>query len=169
MNLIVFILRRNHKKWWGFSRFLLNRLLLLTHIIWVLFQNLFFGDFKLFKKQICRRLADDIRFFSCKQFSGFELKVLMVLPLGFFDVIIKWGLLDFFLLPLLFFCRQTIELYAGVSFLVNCFIKVGFKSTNHVRKLPLHAWIPMIFNSVVGAAIKHLCNFSPFVINQSVH
>ena len=48
-------------------------------------------------------------------------------------------------------------------------VKVRLEGTLHVRKLALHTGIPVVLDRVVGAALKHLCDLGPLVVDDAVH
>ena len=47
--------------------------------------------------------------------------------------------------------------------------KVGFECTIHVWELALHAGVPMVLNGVVRSPFKNFGDFSPLIVNDSVH
>jgi hypothetical protein len=96
----------------------------------------------------------------------------VVLLLGFCDVKVERGLLNFF--PDLDFLllRQTVVLTSGllgVVLLGDAAVEVDFQGMVHVAQLALHGTVPMVLDCVVGAAVEDLRDVGPFVVELAVH
>lgn len=75
-------------------------------------------------------------------------------------------LLNFIPDLLLFFVRHLLPLlltFRSRHLLADAPFEVSVQGAFHINKLAFHRAIPVIFNRVVGAAVKHLGDVSPLV------
>ena len=158
----------------------------------VLREDVFTGHVQALEQQVGLHSRYHIILLLGDEVACLHFEVLLVLALGFFDVVAEGLLFDARSDHALLVVWQllvglgraglaVLAIATAASFCVVSFlevlsvpqrcrtIEVGLESALHVWELALHAGVPVVLDGVVGAAFEDLGDLSPLVADDAVH